>query len=55
MEFAIDYNAGFTIVLAGLIWFGLGQRDPENMLLFERVWPKLSPTPDVRLNFLNLL
>ena len=44
MKFAIDYNTGFTIVLAGLIRFGLGQRHPKYMLHFERVRPKLSPT-----------
>ena len=47
----MDYNEGFTTVLVGLILFYLGQRDPEDMLLFERTWPKLSPTPDVKAEF----
>ena len=50
-EVAVDYNEGFTTVLAGLIRFYLGQRDPEDMLHFERTWPKLSPTPDVKAEF----
>ena len=27
-----------------MIWFGLGQRDPEDILHFERAWSNLSPT-----------
>ena len=50
-EVAVDYNEEFIIVFAGLIRFGLGQRDPEEMLHFERTWPKLSPTPDVKAEF----
>jgi hypothetical protein len=50
-EVAIDYNAGFTTVLAGLIQFGLGERDPEDILHFERAWPKLSPVPNIKVDF----
>ena len=52
-EVAIDYNAGFTGLLAGLIQFGLGRRDPYSMLLFDRAWPKLAPTPDVTVKFVK--
>lgn len=31
--------------------FALGQRDPEDMLYFERAWPKLSQTPDEKTEF----
>ena len=34
-----------------MILFGLGQRDPDDILYFERAWPKLSPTPDVKAEF----
>ena len=50
-EVAIDYNAGFTADLAGLIQFGLGERDPQDMLHFERAWPKLSPVPNIKVEF----
>ena len=50
-EVAIDYNAGFTTVLAGLIQFGLGERDPQDVLHFERAWPKLSPVPNIKVEF----
>ena len=50
-EVAIDYNAGFTTVLAGLIQFGLGERDPQDILHFERAWPKLSPVPNIKVEF----
>jgi hypothetical protein len=50
-EVAIDYNAGFTTCLAGLIKFGLGQRDPQDILHFERAWPKLSPVPNIKVEF----
>ena len=50
-EVAMDYNAGFTTCLAGLIKFGLGERDPQDMLHFERAWPKLSPVPNIKVDF----
>ena len=50
-EVAIDYNAGFTTCLAGLIQFGLGERDPQDILHFERAWPKLSPVPNIKVEF----
>ena len=31
--------------------FTLGQRNPEEMLYFERAWPKLSQTPDAKAEF----
>ena len=52
-EVAIDYNAGFTGLLAGLIQFGLGRRDPYSMVQFDRSWPKLAPTPDVTVKFVK--
>ena len=32
-----DYNARFTIVLAGLTHFALGQRDPEDMYTLKEI------------------
>ena len=52
-EVAIDYNAGFTTCLAGLIQFGLGERDPHDILHFDRAWPKLSPIPNIKVEFTN--
>ena len=50
-EVAIDYNAGFTADLAGLIYFGRGERDPQDILHFDRAWPKLAPTPNIKVVF----
>ncbi len=52
-EVAIDYNAGFTGLLAGLIQFGYGSRDPYAVLQFDGSWPKYAPTPDVRIKFVK--
>ncbi len=46
-EVALDYNAGFTVCLAGLVHFGLGVKDSGNILNFDRAWPQKSPTPDI--------
>ena len=50
-EVALDYNAGFTADLSGLIQFGLGESDPQDMLNFERAWSKLSPVPNIKVEF----
>ena len=47
-EIALDYNAGFTAALAGLIHFGLSKEDPKEILEFDRAWPMKSPIPDIR-------
>ena len=46
-EVALDYNAGFTLCLAGLIHFGLGVKDSSEVLNFDRAWPPKDPTPDI--------
>ena len=46
-EVALDYNAGFTMCLAGLVHFGLGVKDSGEILEFDRAWPPKDPTPDV--------
>ena len=46
-EVALDYNAGFTLCLAGLIQFGLGVKDSSEVLNFDRAWPPKDPTPDI--------
>ena len=46
-EVALDYNAGFTMCLAGLVHFGLGVKDTGKILEFDRAWPPKDPTPDV--------
>ena len=35
-EVALDYNAGFTVCLAGLVHFGLGVKDSGDILDFDR-------------------
>ena len=47
-EVAIDYNAGFTVCLSALVYYGYGKKDPKSMLNFSRAWPKKAPTPDIR-------
>ena len=46
-EVALDYNAGFTVCLAGLVHFGLGVKDSGDILNFDRAWPQKAPTPDI--------
>ena len=46
-EVALDYNAGFTVCLSGLVYFGLGVKDTGDILNFDRAWPQKSPTPDI--------
>ena len=46
-EVALDYNAGFTVCLAGLVHFGLGVKDSGAILNFDRAWPQKAPTPDI--------
>ena len=46
---SIDYNAGFTVALAGLINFGLGVKDENEILNFDRSWPKKAPIPDIKI------
>jgi hypothetical protein len=52
-EVAIDYNAGFTAALAGLIQFGYGNRDPFTVTQFDRSWPKVAPTPDITVKWVK--
>ena len=52
-EVAIDYNAGFTAALAGLIQFGYGSRDPFTVTQFDRSWPKVAPTPDISVKWVK--
>ena len=40
-EVALDYNAGFTVCLAGLVTWGLGKSDGPQT--FERAWPFRPP------------
>ena len=47
-EVALDYNAGFTVCLAGLLHFGLGTKD--GALNFDRAWPPKPPTYDITVN-----
>ena len=49
-EVALDYNAGFTICLAGLVHFGLGVKDTGDILNFDRAWPPKEPTPDISIS-----
>ena len=53
-EVAIDYNAGFTASLAGLIKFRLGERDPQDILHFERVGQNFLQFQTLKFNFLKL-
>ena len=48
-EVALDYNAGFTLSLASLVYFGLGV--PDKNVDFDRAWPAKSPTPDITVAF----
>ena len=50
-EVAIDYNAGFTCDLAALVQFGLGEKDDEEVLNFDRAWPKKIEKPIVNIKF----
>jgi hypothetical protein len=52
-EVALDYNAGFTMCLAGLVHFGLGVKDTGEILEFDRAWPPKDPTPDVTIEMTN--
>ena len=52
-EVALDYNAGFTVCLAGLVHFGLGVKDTGDILNFDRAWPPKSPTPDITVEMTN--
>ena len=47
-EVALDYNAGFTVCLSALVYYGYGKKDPKSMLNFSRSWPKKAPIPDIR-------
>ena len=44
-EVALDYNAGFTLCLAGLLHFGLGVKD--GAVNFDRAWPPKPPKYDI--------
>ena len=48
-EVGLDYNAGFTMCLAGLVHFGLGVRDTGDILEFDRAYPPKLPTPDINI------
>ena len=52
-EVALDYNAGFTLSLAGLVHFGLGVKDTGDILNFDRAWPPKDPTPDISISMTN--
>ena len=52
-EVALDYNAGFTVCLAGLVHFGLGVKDSGDILDFDRAWPPKDPTPDITISMSN--
>ena len=54
-EVALDYNAGFTVCLAGLVHFGLGVKDSGDILNFDRAWPQKSPTPDITVSMTDSL
>jgi len=45
-EVGLDYNAGFTMCLAGLVHFGLGVKDTGDILKFDRAYPPKEQTPD---------
>ena len=49
-EVALDYNAGFTLCLAGLVHFGLGIKDTGDILEFDRAFPPKPPTPDISIS-----
>ena len=49
-EVALDYNAAFTVCLAGLVHFGLGVKDTGAILEFDRAWPQKSPKPDIKVS-----
>ena len=52
-EVALDYNAGFTVCLAGLVHFGLGVKDSGDILNFDRAYPPKDPTPDITITMTN--
>ena len=52
-EVSLDYNAGFTVCLAGLVHFGLGVKDSGDILDFDRAWPPKDPTPDITISMSN--
>ena len=54
-EVALDYNAGFTVCLAGLVHFGLGVKDSGDILNFDRAWPQKSPKPDITVSMTDSL
>ena len=50
-EVALDYNAAFTMCLAELLHFGLGEKDGK--LDFDRAWPQRSMVPDISISMDN--
>ena len=54
-EVALDYNAAFTLCLAGLVHFGLGVKDTGAILDFDRAWPQKSPKPDINVTMTDSL
>ena len=53
MKFALDYNACFTLCLAGLVHFGLWVKNSGDILNFDRSYPPKDPTLDITISMDN--